>query len=169
MHLFLSTASLYCLWTFGIFQMYSPLFVPVSIQHKALKDSKETLIIRQYPRGTTRVEISHAYGQKSIEINWKSREISEKWKSEICRARAAFLLRIAPLTVVNYKADPVAARAHASHSFWPAGHTLERPRNAFPRNHWKSVEITRKSGNLLNWKSVEITWKSGNQLEITGF
>jgi hypothetical protein len=35
------------------------------------------------PRGTTRVEISYAYGQKSIEISWKSREISEKWKSEI--------------------------------------------------------------------------------------
>ena len=32
---------------------------------------------------TTRVEISYAYGHKSIEISCKSREISEKWKSEI--------------------------------------------------------------------------------------
>ena len=39
------------------------------------------------------------------------------------------IIIIAPLTVVNYKADPVAARAHASHSFRPAGHTFERPRN----------------------------------------
>ena len=43
-----------------------------------------------------------------------------------CCARAALLLRIAPFTVVNYKADPAAARAY---SFRPAGHTLERPRN----------------------------------------
>ena len=57
------------------------------------------------------------------------REISEKWKSEnqvSARAPLFCSVYIAPLTVVNYKADPAAAHAHA---FRPAGHTLERPRN----------------------------------------
>ena len=41
------------------------------------------------------MEISYAYGQKSIEISWKSGEISKKWKSEIrlpcvCRFSAPY-------------------------------------------------------------------------------
>ena len=69
--------------------------------------------------GVARGHTGRNIGQKSIEISWKS---SQKWKSKksSCRARAAFLLRIAPFTIVNYKADPAAARAHASYSLRPA-------------------------------------------------
>ena len=53
--------------------------------------------------GMARGHTGRNIGQKSIEISWKS---SQKWKSEksSCRARAAFLLRIAPFTIANYKA-----------------------------------------------------------------
>ena len=66
-------------------------------------------------RRSTRVEISSAYGHRNqLEIEGNQRN-----QKSSCRARAAFLVHIAPLTVVNYKADPAAARAHASHV--PAG------------------------------------------------
>ena len=68
------------------------------------------------------------------------------WKSS-CRARAALLLRIAPFTVVNYKADPAAARAHV------AG------RPATPSKVNRNLEISWKSvGNQHAeiWKSHEI-------------
>ena len=45
----------------------------------------------------------------------------------------------------------------------PATPSRDRKELEIMEISWKSVEITRKSGNLLkprNWKSVEITWKS---------
>ena len=55
----------------------------------------------------------YAYGQKSIEISWKSGEISQKWKSEIKFPLHALLL-IAPFTIVNYKAACCGARTRES-------------------------------------------------------
>ena len=75
------------------------------------------------------------------------------------------------IAVVNYKADPAAARAHASHTFRPAGHTLERPihRNLditgnqleISRNHAeirKSLEL--ELNQLKSRGYLEISWKS---------
>ena len=106
--------------------------------------------------GTTRVEISYAYGQKSIEISWKSREISEKWKSEIklpCARRFS-----APYSSVDCsKLQGCGARTRSS------GRPATPSRDHRNLDITGKSEITRKSRNLLNWKSVE----SRGNLEIS--
>ena len=68
--------------------------------------------------------------RNQLEISWKSvgnqgksGEISEKWKWEIklsCARRFSAPYRSVNCHVVNYMADPAAARAHTSHSLRPA-------------------------------------------------
>ena len=81
------------------------------------------------------------YGQKSIEISWKSMEISEKVeiRNQVA-VHAGFLLRIHPFTIVNYKADPAAA--HVSCDIRPAGHVTHRYRG------YATLRVLHKTKNM---------------------
>ena len=136
----------------------------VANQQQASQLEMFTLTYRRHWRLRVPLRVCQLRGVRHD--GWKSRTLmvrnhgksakSGNQKSS-CRARAAFLLRIA---VVNYKA---AARAHGSGRSPRPSRDLEIIRYQKSLEiSWKSVDIT----NLLksrNWKSVEITWKSGNQ------
>ena len=117
---------------------------------QCLPRKSSTIYRSRARRGTIRVEISYAYGQKSIGNQGKSAKSgNQKWS---CRARAAFLLRI------SVDCSKLQGRPSCGTRTRDRPHPRETEiQLEISRNHeeiWKSLEIT----------ELEITWKSGNQL-----